>query len=60
MNNNEPIVKNAVRCGICNASADRYSTYFQCSENPNHVGDLYVGIFSDLTFPEKELTSEQN
>ena len=47
----KPIVKNAVRCGICNSAADRYVNRFQCQSNPNHVGDLNVGIFSDLTFP---------
>lgn len=48
-----PIVRNAVHCGICDGSADRYINWFQCQNNPNHVGDLTVGIFSDLTYPSK-------
>ena len=44
----EPIVKNAVRCGICQSPADRYDNHFECQANPCHVGDLFVGIFSDL------------
>lgn len=47
----EPIVKNAMRCGICQSPADRYDFGFQCQANPNHMGDLNVGIFSDLTPP---------
>lgn len=48
---NERIVKNARRCGLCGAAADRYATHYQCQENSCHVGDLIVGIFSDLTPP---------
>jgi hypothetical protein len=47
----QPIVKNAVRCGVCGAAADRYCNRFQCQDNYNHVGDLNVGIFADLTAP---------
>lgn len=47
------ITVNAVRCGVCGKGADRYANRFQCQDNPNHVGDLNVGIFSDLTHPEK-------
>ena len=46
------IVKNAIACGICQAGADRYDILYQCQANPNHVGDLYVGIFTDLTHPD--------
>lgn len=46
------VVRNAVTCGICHGPADRYVNRFQCQHDPNHVGDLNVGIFSDLTPPE--------
>jgi hypothetical protein len=47
------ITKNAMACGICGGPADRYRNHFQCQKNPNHVGDLIVGIFSDLTFDKR-------
>lgn len=47
----EPIVRNAVRCGICGIPADRYANLYLCQANPCHQGDLIVGIFSDLTPP---------
>jgi hypothetical protein len=53
MPNDESIVKNAIHCGICQAPADRYDWGFLCRANPNHMGDLIVGIFSDLTYPER-------
>lgn len=56
----EPIVKNAVRCGICNAPADRHEHCFVCQANPNHLGDMNVGIFSDLTPPKKMAGQEQS
>ncbi|MCA9496518.1 MAG: hypothetical protein KC589_06235 [Nanoarchaeota archaeon] len=46
------IVKNAVRCGVCGNLADRYVNRFQCQNNPSHIGDLFVGIFSDLSYPK--------
>ena len=49
-----PVEERAVHCGICQSLADRYCNRFQCRANPNHVGDLIVGIFSDLTYPEDE------
>ena len=52
------IVKNAVRCRVCGAAADRHENRFECQANPNHVGDLNVGIFSDLTHPEREDTGD--
>jgi hypothetical protein len=45
------IVRNAVQCRICGAGADRHSTHYQCRANSAHVGDLWVGIFTDLTPP---------
>lgn len=51
MTTEEPIVRNALRCRICCASADRYAWGYQCQANHYHVGDLNVGIFSDLTPP---------
>ena len=44
-----PVVRNAVRCTICQVSADRYANWYQCSLNPAHMGDLFVGIFSDCS-----------
>jgi hypothetical protein len=52
-NQNEPIIKNVCQCNICGASADRYNYGFQCQVNPSHMADLNVGIWSDLTYPEK-------
>ena len=49
MSEEEPIVRNAVRCGICGAGTDRYSYGFVCKANKNHVGDSVVGIFSDMS-----------
>lgn len=49
----EPVVKNAVRCGVCGSPADRYSNRFQCQANHAHFGDLFVGIFTDLTHPQE-------
>lgn len=57
---NDPIVKNAIQCGICLAPADRYCNRFQCQNNPNHIGDLNVGIFSDLTYPEKKVVPHES
>lgn len=54
--NDKPIVKNAVTCGICQSPADHYSNMFVCQANPNHLGDLNVGTFSDLTPPESGIT----
>lgn len=45
------VTKNARTCSLCNSMADRYSNRFQCQLNPNHMGDLFVGIFTDLTNP---------
>ena len=54
------VTKSAVRCGICQCNADRYDNRFECQGNPNHVWDLNVGIFSDLTLRlvEVERTSD--
>ena len=48
----EPIVKNARSCGICGGPADRYENRYECQKNPCHLGDLFVGIFSDLSRPD--------
>jgi hypothetical protein len=49
-----PIVENAVPCGLCQSGADRFKYMFICRSNPGHIGDLNVGIFSDLTFPHDQ------
>ena len=37
------------------ASADlMHVGIYICQANSNHVGDTLVGIFTDLTYPEKE------
>ena len=48
----QPLVRNAVQCRICGASADRYHHGFQCQANPNHWSDLNVGIFIDMPHPD--------
>ena len=45
------VTKSARNCRICQALADRYDNRFECRDNPAHVGDLIVGIFSDLSYP---------
>lgn len=42
-------VKNACRCGICGAGADRDHDMFICQKNPGHVADTMTGIFSNLS-----------
>lgn len=45
-------VKNAVRCTICGGSADLLSCgVYECQNNKNHLGDTFVGIFTDLSYP---------
>ena len=44
---NEPIIKNVMRCGICESPADRWAYMFRCSKNPGHIADLNTGIFSN-------------
>lgn len=50
----EPIVRNAVQCKICGGAGDCYVNRFQCQNNPSHMADLNVGIWSDLTPPEMD------
>lgn len=45
------MVPNARQCTICGASADKMDYGYQCQAIFGHVGDLYVGIFTDLTYP---------
>lgn len=48
----EQRTKNAVTCTICNSPADLVSgTHYECPKNPAHMGDTFVGIFNDLTYP---------
>ena len=50
----EAIVKNAVQCSICQSPADLHNRmYYQCQKNPNHLGDTFVGIFTDLSYQIK-------
>lgn len=53
------IVKNAVRCTICGSSADLmdWGSFYECQSNPAHLGDIWVGIFTDMSYePEKVRT----
>lgn len=49
---NEQIVKNAVHCRICGSAADKHPNMYICQKNPNHIGDLIVGILTDCTYRE--------
>lgn len=49
MGNDEPVVKNARLCTICQSLADRYANNFRCQKNPGHIADLLTGIFEDCT-----------
>ena len=42
-------IKNACRCGVCGGGADKYNGSYVCQENPNHLGDIRLGMFSDHT-----------
>ena len=45
--------KNAVRCSICKSPADLLNSgVYQCQSNSRHLGDAYVGIFTDMSFNE--------
>ncbi len=48
------IVKRACRCTICGSPADRYVGGYQCHKDRNHIGDPYIGMFGDMTFPGGE------
>ena len=46
--------KDAVQCSICQSNADlMHVGIYVCQANNAHVGDTFVGIFTDLTYPEK-------
>ena len=48
------VTKNAVECSICGSPATRHgNSYYQCEGNPAHIGDMWVGIFTDLSKPKK-------
>lgn len=52
-----PIIKekSAVMCPICNFPANLHSSgVYVCQNNVNHVGDVYTGLFDDLTPPAGE------
>ena len=48
------VVEDAVQCTVCGAGADRHGAICICQANPAHFGDTFVGIFTDLSYPEKE------
>lgn len=49
------VVKNAVTCTLCHSPADLHNNcFYQCQKNPNHIGDTFVGIFTDLSWPERK------
>lgn len=43
------IVKNAVRCSICNSPADRHGNIYVCQNKTAHMGDIFSGLFTDLS-----------
>lgn len=45
------VVKNAVRCRVCGAPADRHHNRFECRKDLGHMADLVTGIFTDMTPP---------
>ena len=46
------VTPNAVRCGICGGPGDLIEAgIYVCRDNPAHMGDRFVGIWSDLTHP---------
>lgn len=48
-------VKNAVTCTVCGSPADLLTVgLYQCQKNYAHIGDCYVGIFTDLTYPHSD------
>lgn len=50
--------KNAVTCRICFAAADLMKVgMFVCQDNPQHIGDTFNGIFTDLTMRESKETN---
>ena len=55
------IIKNAVTCTICGASANlRNRMYYQCQKNSAHIGDIWVGIFTDLSMEDEILEIYKN
>ena len=54
INSQDKIVKNAVKCDICQSPADLINgAYYQCQKNSSHLGDVFVGIFTDMSYPWK-------
>jgi hypothetical protein len=50
------VVRNAVRCTLCGSPADLINnTLYQCQRHPGHMGDTFVGIFTDCSYPEKKV-----
>lgn len=50
---------NAVRCTICQNGADLLDCgIYQCQANHAHLGDTFVGIFTDLTYQKESKNSE--
>lgn len=63
------IYENVCRCGICGAPANRVggpefltgkdnpsSWHFECSQNPAHMADGFVSIWTDLSYSPAEFS----
>ena len=45
------VVKNAIICSICQSPADLINeAYYQCQKNSSHLSDVFVGIFTDMSY----------
>lgn len=44
------VIKNVRSCGICGGGADMYNGAYVCQKNPNHLGDITLGLFSDHSY----------
>lgn len=47
-------IKNARQCRVCGAGADLYNGGYVCQDNPNHMGDRTLGLFSDHSYPNDD------
>lgn len=59
MNDPQDVKKaNAVRCGICGASADLLICgIYVCQKNPAHMGYTFEGIFTDCSYPKGTISA---
>jgi hypothetical protein len=59
--NNQNRIINAYTCNICGSPADLVNgAFYECQQNKNHLGDTFVGIFSDLTYPQNPQSNKNS